>query len=162
MDDAVQLIEESPFVKTSDAEDGLFWSFKVKDPATEKLVEASIHPDALMDSLGEERGEADLLVCGCSVAGCAGFAHEKFESTDKYVHWSLSEYRQPYSWFFDRIAYEVGAIEMLHEIYVSKIGWRFNALCYDSYEAFKVAVDEFLVAKPHFKTIWDEIEEETP
>ena len=48
---------------------------------------------------------------------------------------------------------------MLHDIYVTKVGWKFNAIEYSSYEDFKVAVDEFLDAKPHFKTIWDEIAE---
>lgn len=161
IDDTIQVIKKSPFVKSPDPEDEFFWSIEVTDPASGKLVEASIHPDALMDSLGEECGEADLLVCGCSNAGCAGFANERFESSDRCVHWSLTEYRQPYSWYFDRTEYEASAIEMLHEIYVSRRGWRFNALCYDSYDAFKSAVDKFLAAKPHFKAIWDEIDNET-
>ena len=46
---------------------------------------------------------------------------------------------------------------MLHDIYVTQSGWRFNAIEYDSYEQFKTAVDEFLSAKPRFKTIWDEL-----
>ena len=44
---------------------------------------------------------------------------------------------------------------MLHEIYVTQKGWDFNALEYESYDAFKNAIDDFLVAKPVFKRIWD-------
>lgn len=160
MDDTIQLIKKSPFVKHPDAEDEYFWSIELKDPVTGKLVAASIHPDALMDSLGEESGETDLLVCGCSDAGCAGFANERFESTDRFVHWRLTEYRRPYSWYFDRAEYEAGAVEMLHEIYVSRRGWRFNALYYDSYDDFKSAVEKFLAAKPYFRTIWNKIDNE--
>ena len=49
---------------------------------------------------------------------------------------------------------------MLHDIYVTKVGWKFNGSEYDSYDAFNAAVDEFLAANPHFRTIWDEIDKE--
>ena len=152
----LQLIIQSPFVKEEDEEEGIVWRFKVIDPETGKLFTSSISPYALFHSLGETSGETDLLVCSCSVAGCAGLFHEEFECTDKYVHWSLTEYGQPYSWYFDRIAYETGAIKMLHEVYVSQKGWSFNALEYYSYDDFKYDVDDFLAGKPRLKAIWDE------
>ena len=158
MDEENPLIAESPFVNEPDNEDGIFWSFQVKDPASGQLFDASISPRALLDSLGEERGSVDLMVCGCSVAGCAGLAHEQFETTERYVHWSLTEYRKPFSWYFDRVEYEKGAVGMLHDVYVTQLGWRFNALEYDSYERFKTAVDGFLAAKPRFKTFWDALD----
>ena len=46
--------------------------------------------------------------------------------------------------------------------YVTKVGWKFNAIEYYSYEDFKADVDKFLAAKPRFKTVWDEIEEVQP
>ena len=61
-----------------------------------------------------------------------------------------------YSLYFDRITYEVGTIEMLHDIFVTKAGWKFNAIEYYSHEDFKADVDKFLAAKPHFK---DEMQE---
>ncbi len=156
------LISQSPFFKEVDPQHCVGWAFQVKDPASGKMVDASISPYALLSSLGEERGEEELLVCGCSVAGCAGFFNEIFETTEQYIHWSLTEYGRPYSWYFDRAEYEIGAVRMLHDIYVSQVGWDFNALEYSSYERFKDAIDSFLAAKPYFKAIWDEIEEETP
>lgn len=158
MDEDIQLIANSPFVKEPDDGSGIVWAFQVKDSASELLFDACISPYALLDSLGEERGSVDLMVCGCSDAGCAGLAHEQFETTERYVHWSLTEYRKPFSWYFDRAEYEKGAIGMLHDIYVTQSGWRFNAIEYDSYEQFKTAVDEFLSTKPRFKTIWDELD----
>lgn len=155
--DSIQLILESPFVKEEGDEDGIDWAFKVIDHETGKLFNSSISPYALFHSLGETSGEIDLLVCSCSEAGCAGLFNEEFECTDKYVHWSLTEYGQPYSWYFDRIAYETGAIKMLHDIYVSQKGWSFNAFEYDSYDDFKSAVDIFLTDKPYFKAIWKEL-----
>ena len=162
MDDGIQIIMKSPFVKDADSEEGFFWSIEVNDPATNRTIEASISPYALLHSLGEEQGEQDLFTCGCGVAECARIYHEKFACTEKYVCWSFVELGIAYSLFFDRIAYEVGAIEMLHDIYVTKAGWKFNAIEYYSYEDFKAAVDKFLVAKPQFKTLWEEFEELRP
>lgn len=153
-----QVIAVSPFVKEDDDE-GFLWSFRVIEPTTNQQIDTSISPYALLNSLGEERGEQELLTCGCGVAECARISHEKFECTEKYVHWSFVEMGTVHSLFFDRISYEMAAIEMLHDIYVTKVGWRFNAIEYNSYEDFKTAVDEFLSAKPHFKYIWDELEE---
>ncbi|MBP5509944.1 MAG: hypothetical protein J6Z49_03425 [Kiritimatiellae bacterium] len=150
--DKIQLISQSPFVKDAD-ENG--WSFEVTDPETGNRFNSSISPWALLHSLGEERIEIELLVCGCSDAGCAGLDNEIFECSEKCVHWSFTEYGHPYSWFFDRTVYETGAMQMLHEIYVTQKGWDFNALEYESYDAFKNAIDDFLVAKPVFKRIWD-------
>ena len=161
MDDTIQIIEKSPFVKFHDAEDGFCWSIEVKDPATNRMVETSISPYALLNSLGEVQGEQELFTCGCGVSECARIYHEKFECTEKYVHWSFVELGTAYSLFFDRIVYETGAIEMLHDVYVTKIGWKFNAIEYYSYEDFKTAVDEFLSAKPRFKAMWSEVVEAT-
>jgi hypothetical protein len=155
-----QVIIESPFVKEDDDE-GFLWSFRVVEPTTNQQIDTSISPYALLNSLGEERGEQELLTCGCGVAECARISHEKFECTEKYVHWSFVEMGTAHSLFFDRISYEMAAIEMLHDIYVTKVGWRFNAIEYNSYEDFKTAVDEFLAAKPHFKAMWDEAEEDS-
>lgn len=153
------IIKKSPFVKSIDAEDGCVWSIEVNDPVTNRTVSTSISPYALLNSLGEERGEQDLFTCDCGVPECARIYHTKFFCTEQYVHWSFEELGTAYSLFFDRIAYERAAIEMLHNIYDTKEGWKFNAAEYWSYEDFKSAVDEFLAAKPYFKTIWNEIEE---
>ena len=154
----IKTIDKSPFCKDDDLEEPL-WSFKAIDPNSGSLIETSISPCALLNSLGEDNGSHELLTCDCGVAECARLCHEKFECTEKHVHWSFVKTGTAYSLFFDRISYELGAMEMLHDIYVTKVGWRFNAIEYSSYEDFKVSVDEFLDAKPHFKTIWDEIAE---
>ena len=155
----VKIIGKSPFVKEDD-EDGFLWSFKAIDPSTNREIDASISPYALLNSLGKDHGAQELLTCGCGIAECAGIRYERFERTEDYVRWSFN-YRGPScTLYFDRIAYEIGAIEMLHDIYVTKVGWKFNGSEYDSYDAFNAAVDEFLAANPHFRTIWDEIDNE--
>ncbi len=156
----VQIIKEAPFVKAVTSDDRrVHWWFVAKDPATNRTVSTFLSPYALMKSLGKEHGEEELLTCGCGVAGCAGFSDERFERTEAYVHWSFEEMGTAYSLFFERRAYEVGAIEMLHEVYTSKEGWQFNGTEYWSYEEFKSEVDKFLAVKPYFKAIWDELEE---
>lgn len=162
MDEEAQIIEKSPFVKDIDSTEGFFWSLEAKDPATNQTVAASISPYALLNSLGEDRGEEELFTCGCGVAECARICHERFVRTEAYIRWSFVGSGTAYARSFDRIAYEVGAIEMLHDIYVTRVGWRFNAMEYDSYEDFKVDVDRFLAAKPRFKAMWDAIEERQP
>lgn len=47
---------ESPFVKSPDDEDGFFWSLEVKDPSTNRTVEATFSHCALLNSLGEDGG----------------------------------------------------------------------------------------------------------
>ena len=39
MDEVIQIIEKSPFVKSSDAKDGFLWSLEVKDPSTNRTVD---------------------------------------------------------------------------------------------------------------------------
>lgn len=149
-----QLIKKSPFVKeTYDGE--VVWEFTVDDVRTGKTVDACIDARALLESLGEPCGEAPLLTCGCGVAECARIYDERFECGDGYVHWSMSYEGRPYSFFFDRDAYETGALRMLAEVYRTKTGWEFCYGCFDTYEDFKSAVDDFLAAKPSFKKVWD-------
>ena len=88
MDEQIHIIEKSPFVKEDDPE-GFLWLFRVVDPITNRLVETSFSPYALLNSLGEAYGEQELLTCSCGVAGCAGIYHEKFKSTERFVHWSF-------------------------------------------------------------------------
>ena len=71
------MIIESPFVKEDDDE-GFLWSFRVIEPATNQQIDTSISPYALLNSLGEERGEQEFLTCGCGVAECARIGRVRF------------------------------------------------------------------------------------
>ena len=120
-DSQIQLIRKSPFVMETD-DDDTSWYFEVDDARPGKTVSACIDARALLESLGEPRGEAPLLTCGCGVAECARIYDERFECGDGYVHWSLTYEGRPYSFFFDRDAYETGALRMLSEVYRTKTG----------------------------------------
>ncbi len=154
-----KIISKSPFVKEDDEDYGYGWWFRAVDPVSGQLIKSAIWPGGLLRSLVEERGADELLTCTCGVPGCAGFSHETFERTAKYVRWSFTFGDNVHTLYFDRSVYVRGAITMLQDVYSTKEGWQFVFGEYNSYEDFKAAVDEFLAANPHFKTIWAEIEE---
>ena len=154
----VKIIGESPFVKVDNGE-GVGWEFKAIDPIACRVIFASISPGELMKSLGEEHGMRELLTCGCGIADCAGIRYERFERTEDYVRWSFNYRGDARTLYFDRAMYERSAVEMLHEVYRTKVCWSFNGYEYHCYEDFKAAVDEFLAAKPQFKAIWDGLED---
>ncbi len=155
-DSKIQLIKKSPFVKNVyDGKEA--WEFTIDDMQTGTTVSACIDARALLDSLGEQCGEAPLLTCGCGVAECADIYKEHFECGDEYVHWSLLYEGRPYSFFFDRSVYEAEALRMLSEVYRTKVGWEFCFDCFCSYEDFKEAVDAFLAAKPSFRELWNRL-----
>ena len=152
----LKIIGESPFVKEGDG-DGVEWIFKAIDPVAYRVIFASISPGALMESLRGDHGIQDLLTCTCGIADCAGIRYERFERTEEYVRWSFNYRGAARTLYFDRTVYDVSAIEMLHEVYRTKVGWWFNSYEYQSYDDFKAAVDKFLAANPRFKAIWDEV-----
>ena len=143
-----------------DDDEGIFWSFKTVDPISNRKIDTSLSPRALLKSLGENHGAEELLTCTCGIAECKGIRYERFERTEDYIRWSFNDNSKSCTLYFDRVAYEIGAIDMLHDVYFTKEGWQFVSDEYNSYEDFKAAVDEFLAANPHFRTIWDGIDNE--
>lgn len=93
------------------------------------------------------------------MAECARIGHEKFACSEKYVHWSFVELGT----VFDGIEFPAH----FRDVYVVEHFNRADLVCdsvkeqrVDSpYEDFKADVDKFLAVKPHFKAIWDKIEE---
>lgn len=150
--DAVPVIHQSPFVKKTEGED-VSWSFTATLPDGQP-ISACIHPYALFLSLTQNRGNEELLVCGCSSGGCAGFFDEAFESTEEWIEWRMTYRGLKCVWRFDRATYEKGAIAMLREICDSGQGWDFCFQWYSSFDAFKSAVETFLAANPRFLALW--------
>jgi hypothetical protein len=148
-----EILHFSPFVKKRD-DTGVSWSFEAEGPGGEKIV-ACVHPGALFQSLVATRGDEELLVCGCSVGGCAGFFDESFEATDRWIEWRTRYYDLKCVWRFDRTIYETEAIRMLRDIHDTREGWNFCYLWYDSLDAFEAAVADFLAANPRFRPLWD-------
>ena len=147
------IIRKSPFVKT-EGEEGPEWEFVADLPDGGELG-ACIHPAALFESLSRENGEACLLVCGCSDAGCAGFRSESFEWSDGWIEWRVNWHGERLVWRFDREAYEGGAIRMLRDIHDSQKGWNFCFWWYPSFEAFEQSVEQFLAKNPPFQVAWE-------
>lgn len=148
-----EILRFSPFVKERDEED-VSWSFEAAGPGGEKIT-ACVHPAAVFQSLMAPRGNDELLVCGCSDGGCAGFFDESFEATDRWIEWRVRYYDLKCVWRFDRITYETGAIRMLRDIHDTREGWMFCTFWYDSFDAFESAVADFLAANPRFLPLWD-------
>ena len=154
-----KIISTSPFVKEDDEDYGYGWWFRAVDPVSGQLIKSAIWPGGLLRSLVEDRGADELLTCTCGFPGCAGFSHETFERTANYVRWSFTLGDNVHTLYFDRSVYEKGAITMLQDVYSTKANWDFNLFKYKSYDDFKADIDEFLVANPHFRAMWDEIDE---
>lgn len=149
----VKTIFRSPFVKT-EGEEGTEWEFVADLPDGSEL-RACIHPAALFESLEKSRGEDELLVCTCSIAGCAGFWHESFEWGDGWIEWRVKMTGRTVIWRFDQNAYESGAMRMLRDIHDSRQGWEFCFFWYPSFEEFAQAVDRFLAENPRFREMWE-------
>lgn len=148
------IICKSPFAKT-EGEEGPEWEFVAELPDGGEL-RACIHPAALLASLSGERGDDELLVCGCSDAGCAGFRSESFEWSDSWIEWRVNWLGKRLVWRFDREVYECGAIRMLRDIHDSRKGWDFCFWWYPSFEDFEREVGGSLAESPRFRKMWEE------
>ena len=78
------------------------------------------------------------------------------------VHWSVRVYDDEFEFFFEREAYEMGLIAMLHDMVTSdKVFDVPYDSPYDDKEEFVDMVKAALTQRPYFKDMWDECEEAT-
>ena len=149
-----EVIDISPFVKDSDGD----YDFKVRIPGKDYVLAASIDLHALIVSLASDECDEPVLTCGCGIAECAGFWKEHCKRSADVIHWSIREKQTDFELFFDRDAYERGAIEMLADLVGRKTGW--DALgCppHNSFEEFEEHVDWLLDQEPYLKEIWERV-----
>ena len=163
-----QLIRESPFVPVV-IKGAKSFHFKVTDPIGGKSIDTWVDPMVLVETFGRDYFHADvgisafgeILVCSCGVAGCAGIWSQTFRVSEKMVHWSVVCYEDEFEFFFEREAYEKGALTMIRALLERPEEFSLpgpdDSLCDDAFEAFKTQVEEMLGRKSYFREMWNEI-----
>ena len=160
------LIKESPFVN----EKGNEYLFVATSPDSGKTLRCGINMWDFLDNLGLAYFHYDeyhdslrsILVCdGCGVSGCAGIWSQTCHVSKWMVHWSVRVYDEEFELFFEREAYEMGLIAMLHEIVTSDVVFTVPYSCspYEDKDDFIDKVKKTLAQRPYFTDMWNECEE---
>ena len=163
-----QLIRESPFAPVV-IKGAKSFHFKATDPIGGKSLDTWVDPMELAETFGRDYFHTDdeisafggILVRSCGMAGCAGIWSQTFHVSEKMVHWSVVYDEDELEFFFEREAYEKGALtlmrallERLKEFFLPGLE---DSLRDDSLEAFKSQVGKVLGRKSYFRDMWDEI-----
>ena len=158
------LIRESPFVN----EKGDEYLFVATSPDSGKTLKCGLNLWDMLKNLGAEQFHYDeyhnclnsVLVCdGCGVAGCAGILSQTCHVSKWMVHWSVKVYDDEFELFFEREAYEMGLIAMLHNMVTSDVVFNVpHGSPYEDKEKFVEMVNETLLQRAHYKDMWQECE----
>ena len=158
------LIWESPFVN----EKGNEYLFVATSSDTGKTLRCGINLWDMLDNIGLEYFHDDqqqsnlnaILVCdSCGVAGCAGIWSQTCHVSKWMVHWSVRVYEEEFELFFDREAYEMGLIVMLHDMATSDVVFNVpDGSPYEDKEEFVEMVKEALSQRLYFIDMWNECE----
>ena len=163
-----QLIRESPFAPVV-IKGVKSFHFKATDLIGGKSFDAWVDPLELVETFGRDYFHTDdgvssfggILVCSCGIAGCAGIWSQTFHVSEKMVHWSVVCDDDEFEFFFEREAYEKGALTLMRTLLERPEEFVLpgleDSLCDDSLEAFKSQVGKVLGRKSYFRDIWDEI-----
>lgn len=164
-----QLILESPFVVVS-TEGTQSYHFKMTDPVGGKSLDAWVDPWTLMSALGRDDFHTDdgmsafggILVCSCGIAGCAGIWSQTFHVSKKMVHWSIFYEGDEIEFFFEREAYERGALAMMRALRENPREFTLPGCDEllgedeDTFGAFTSSIEEMLDSRPYFRDMWEE------
>ncbi len=158
------LIRESPFVN----EKGDEYLFAATSPDSGKTLKCGLNLWDMLPNLGNEHFHYDeyhnslnsVLVCdGCGVAGCAGIWSQTCHVSKWMVHWSVRVYDDEFELFFEREAYEMGLIAMLHDMVTSdEVFTAPDGSPYEDKERFIELVNEALLQRAYYKDMWQECE----
>lgn len=158
------LIRESPFVN----EKGNEYLFVAMSPDTGNTLRCGINLWDMLHNLGAMDFHCDehhhnlnaILICdGCGVAGCAGIWSQTCHVSKWMVHWSVRVYEGEFELFFEREAYEMGLISMLHDMVTSDVMFNVpNGSPYESHKKFVEMVNDALSQREYFKDMWHECE----
>jgi len=148
------LIRECPFVRVGDA-----YKFGAGE------LDVFVNTRELVDMLcakdyhigWEDPWRAGALTCSCGLRMCDGIDSETFHVSDRMVRWDVCRNRQNYKLFFEREAYDVGVVRMLHDLCRSDSGIDYKVGGgYDSSELATEGVCRLLAWHPYYADIWDE------
>ena len=158
------LIRTSPFVN----EEGNEYLFVATSPYIGKTLRCGMNVWDLLPNLGAEYFHDDqthdnlksVLVCkSCGVAGCAGIWSQTCHVSKWMVHWSVRVYDEEFELFFEREAYEMGLIAMLHDMVTSDVVFTVpNGSPYEDKAKFAEMVKKALTQRPYFLDMWNECE----
>lgn len=169
-----ELITDSPFVIET-AKDGLrsCW-FQAKDPSTGKRLTHPIDLARLLarfqfeDYYSNDQDvtacEPPILTCSCGCAGCSGLHRQAFHIASRVIHWSIREYDSDFELFFERGAYERGALRMVNSLLQLDPKATYHPCCsrYDlNPEALFDDLEECLAHWPDLQDLWEEIVHES-
>ena len=164
-----QLIRESPFVPVV-IKGAKSFHFKATDPIGRKNFDTWVDPMELAETFGRDYFHTDdgisafggILVCSCGIAGCAGIWSQTFHVSEKMVHWSVVCDDDEFEFFFEREAYEKGALAMMRALLKRPEEFCLpgpdDSLCDDSLEAFRSQVEEVLSRRSYFRDVWNEMD----
>lgn len=165
-----ELITDTPFVIETTKEGRLTCKFQAKDPCTGDWLSHHINLAQLLaqfrfeDYYSEDQEitayKPPILTCLCGCAGCAGLHQQAFHIASRVVHWSIREYDTDFELFFERDAYERGALRMVHTLLQLDPQAVCHPSCtrYDSNPAALVNdLEALLVHWPDLRDLWEEI-----
>ena len=155
-----RLICESPFVRVGNA-----YKFMAHSREVGSSLNVFVDTRELVDILCAKNyhvGPADSffdgpLTCSCGICGCDGIDSQTVHVSERMVRWDVCRYRQRYELFFEREAYDVGVVRMLHDLCGRDNGIDYNVGGgYETRELLIDGVAGVLARHPYYSEIWAE------
>ena len=159
----LELSEEYPFtfsLSTNESSDGRMTSahaecyLKAKDLESRFVITYAFDPRVLVRTILGECGELPLLVCShCGKPDCLDITRQKLSRSGGYVELEIEQSECRRFFRFTEDGYDHGAVFVLLEAYVEKLGWDFYSGCFQDYEDYKRFIDGF-IEDPEFAALW--------
>ena len=155
-----RVIPTCPFVRVGNA-----CKFKARMPGADKDLEVFVDTREWVDMLCarsyhiglEDSLSAGALTCSCGISGCDGIGSQTVHVSERMVRWDVLRYRQRYEFFFEREAYDVGVVRMLHDLCQAECGIDCNvAGGYENRELAVEGVAGMLARHPYYSDLWAE------
>ena len=155
-----RLILTCPFVRVGDA-----YKFRAQEQGEDRGLDVFVNTRELVDMLCAKYYHVDLadssfagvLTCSCGISGCDGIDSQTVHVSERMVRWNVLRYQQRYEFFFEREAYDVGIVRMLHDL--CKDGNEINYNVGGGYENRDLLIDGvvgMLARHPYYSDIWTE------
>lgn len=155
-----RLILTCPFVRVGDA-----YKFRAQEQGEDRGLDVFVNTRELVDMLCAKYYHVDLadssfagvLACSCGISGCDGIDSQTVHVSERMVRWNVLRYQQRYEFFFEREAYDVGIVRMLHDL--CKDGNEINYNVGGGYENRDLLIDGvvgMLARHPYYSDIWTE------
>lgn len=155
-----RLILTCPFVRV-----GNVYKFKAQMPGGNQGLDVFVNTRELVDMLCAKYYHVDIadssfagvLTCSCGISGCDGLDGQTVHVSERMVRWDVLRYQQRYEFFFEREAYDVGIVRMLHAL--CKDGNEINYNIGGGYENRDLLIDGvagMLARHPYYFDIWTE------